>query len=83
MSIMYGHARQGMTCEVCNYNCHMNCINDAPKGCPVPSQLLSNRPLGIDPKKGTGTAHESFVKVPKQGGVKKRMDESICCCLRF
>ncbi|XP_057303802.1 serine/threonine-protein kinase MRCK alpha-like [Hydractinia symbiolongicarpus] len=71
MSIMIGHTRQGMVCEVCSYHCHMHCVNDAPKSCPVPQQLLTNRPLGIDPKKGTGTAHESFVRIPKPGGVKR------------
>ena len=71
MSIMVGNARQGLTCDVCGYYCHMKCMSDAPKTCPVPKQLLSSRPLGIDPKKGTGTAHESFVRIPKPGGVKK------------
>ena len=28
-----------------------------------PFSSVSNRPLGIDPKKGTGTAYESFVRV--------------------
>jgi len=71
MSIMVGHTRQGMICDVCNYHCHMHCVIEAPNSCPVPPQLLTNRPLGIDPKKGTGTAHEGLIRVPKPGGVKR------------
>jgi len=71
MSIMFGHVRQGMICDACGYSCHVRCTSDAPQMCPVPQNLLANRPLGIDPKKGTGTAYESFVKVPKPGGVKR------------
>jgi len=72
-SIMFGHTRQGVICDVCSYQCHMHCraSKDAPKLCPIPKQLLTSRPLGIDPKSGTGTAYEAFVRIPKYGGVKR------------
>ncbi|XP_065052228.1 serine/threonine-protein kinase MRCK alpha-like isoform X1 [Rhopilema esculentum] len=71
MSVMFGHVRQGMICDACGYSSHVGCTIEAPQTCPVPQNLLSNRPLGIDPKKGTGTAYEGFVRVPKPGGVKR------------
>eukprot|EP00061_Rhincodon_typus_P003430 g20066.t1 len=37
--------------------------------CPTPPQQI--RSLGIDPVKGTGTAFEGSVSVPKPTGVKK------------
>lgn len=71
MSVMTGFSRQGVACQSCPYHCHMKCIDDAPKGCPIPQHCLTNRPLGIDTKTGSGTAHEAFIRVPKPGGVKR------------
>ncbi|KAK9881578.1 hypothetical protein WA026_016452 [Henosepilachna vigintioctopunctata] len=69
-SLMVGLMRQGMVCEICGFTCHTSCCAHVPPVCPVPSDQ-TKRPLGIDPTRGIGTAYEGYVKVPKQGGVKK------------
>ncbi|XP_025830500.1 serine/threonine-protein kinase Genghis Khan isoform X3 [Agrilus planipennis] len=69
-SLMVGLMRQGMVCEICGFTCHTSCCPHVPAVCPVPSDQ-TKRPLGIDPTRGIGTAYEGYVKVPKQGGVKK------------
>ncbi|XP_078061511.1 serine/threonine-protein kinase MRCK alpha-like, partial [Mustelus asterias] len=67
-SLMVGLARQGFACEVCNFVCHSACSAEA-LICPTPPEQI--RSLGIDPVKGTGTAFEGYVSVPKPTGVKK------------
>ncbi|XP_059497485.1 serine/threonine-protein kinase MRCK alpha-like isoform X2 [Stegostoma tigrinum] len=67
-SLMVGLVRQGFSCEVCNFVCHSACSAEA-NICPTPPQQI--RSLGIDPVKGTGTAFEGSVWVPKPTGVKK------------
>ncbi|CRK98152.1 CLUMA_CG011520, isoform A [Clunio marinus] len=67
-SLMVGLTRQGVVCELCGFACHMICCQKVPTHCPA-SQ--SKRPLGIDPTRGIGTAYEGYVKVPKQGVVKR------------
>lgn len=67
---MVGLARQGVVCEVCGLACHAACCHKLPTTCPIPAHQ-TKRPLGIDPTRGIGTAYEGYVKVPKQGGVKK------------
>ncbi|KAK5640191.1 hypothetical protein RI129_011002 [Pyrocoelia pectoralis] len=69
-SLMVGLMRQGMVCEICGFTCHTSCCPHVPIVCPVPADQ-TKRPLGIDPTRGIGTAYEGYVKVPKQGGVKK------------
>ncbi|XP_076263093.1 serine/threonine-protein kinase gek isoform X1 [Rhynchophorus ferrugineus] len=69
-SLMVGLMRQGMVCEICGFTCHTACCPHVPPVCPVPPDQ-TKRPLGIDPTRGIGTAYEGYVKVPKQGGVKK------------
>lgn len=69
-SLMIGLMRQGMVCEICGFTCHTSCCAHVPPICPVPPDQ-TKRPLGIDPTRGIGTAYEGYVKVPKQGGVKK------------
>ncbi|CAG9835316.1 unnamed protein product [Diabrotica balteata] len=69
-SLMVGLMRQGMVCEICGFTCHTSCCAHVPAVCPVPADQ-TKRPLGIDPTRGIGTAYEGYVKVPKQGGVKK------------
>eukprot|EP00096_Caligus_rogercresseyi_P008364 TRINITY_DN2705_c0_g2_i9.p1 TRINITY_DN2705_c0_g2~~TRINITY_DN2705_c0_g2_i9.p1 ORF type:complete len:1395 (-),score=492.88 TRINITY_DN2705_c0_g2_i9:346-4353(-) len=69
-SLMIGLTRQGVVCEVCGFACHVGCREKVPSSCPVPFDQ-TNRPLGIDPNRGIGTAYEGYVKVPKPGGVKK------------
>ncbi|XP_035826923.1 serine/threonine-protein kinase MRCK alpha isoform X4 [Aplysia californica] len=69
-SLLVGLQRQGITCESCGYSCHVACMDKCPQQCPVPPDL-TKRPYGIDVNKGQGTAYEGFVKIPRQGGIKK------------
>lgn len=69
-SLMVGLTRQGVVCEICGFACHTNCCQKVPTICPVPNDQ-TKRPLGIDPTRGIGTAYEGYVKVPKQGVVKR------------
>ncbi|XP_060711739.1 serine/threonine-protein kinase MRCK alpha-like isoform X2 [Hemiscyllium ocellatum] len=67
-SLMVGLIRQGLSCEVCHFVCHSTCSAEAII-CPTPPEQI--RSLGIDPVKGTGTAFEGSVSVPKPTGVRK------------
>lgn len=69
-SLLIGLSRQGLVCEDCNYACHVSCVSKVSPVCPIPPDQ-TNRPLGIDPTRGIGTAYEGFVKIPRVGGVKK------------
>lgn len=69
LSLQVGLTRQGVVCELCNFSCHIHCCPKVPNHCLLPGD--QKRPLGIDPTKGIGTAYEGYVKVPKQGFIKR------------
>ncbi|XP_026085923.1 serine/threonine-protein kinase MRCK alpha-like isoform X5 [Carassius auratus] len=81
-SLMVGLIRQGCTCEVCNFSCHVTCADKAPALCPIPPDQTKG-PLGIDPQKGIGTAYEGHVRVPKPLGVKKGWQRAIAVVCDF
>uniref|UniRef100_A0A8C5FBI1 CDC42 binding protein kinase alpha (DMPK-like) b n=1 Tax=Gadus morhua TaxID=8049 RepID=A0A8C5FBI1_GADMO len=81
-SLMVGLKRQGCTCEVCNFSCHVTCADKAPAVCPVP-QDQTKGPLGIDPQRGIGTAYEGHVRVPKPTGVKKGWQRAMAVVCDF
>lgn len=79
-SLMVGLIRQGLVCEVCGFACHVACANQGQQQCPCDDSR--QRPVGIDPQKGIGTAYEGYVKIPRaRGGVRKgwvRMFVVVC-----
>ncbi|XP_047429682.1 serine/threonine-protein kinase MRCK alpha isoform X8 [Mugil cephalus] len=81
-SLMVGLIRQGCMCEVCNFSCHVTCADKAPAVCPVP-QDQTKGPLGIDPQRGIGTAHEGHVRIPKPTGVKKGWQRAMAVVCDF
>ncbi|XP_041108680.1 serine/threonine-protein kinase MRCK alpha-like isoform X3 [Polyodon spathula] len=81
-SLMVGLIRQGCTCEVCGFSCHVTCADKAPAVCPIPPDQTKG-PLGIDPQKGIGTAYEGHVRVPKPAGVKKGWQRAIAIVCDF
>uniref|UniRef100_A0A6I8QSJ9 Serine/threonine-protein kinase MRCK alpha n=1 Tax=Xenopus tropicalis TaxID=8364 RepID=A0A6I8QSJ9_XENTR len=81
-SLMVGLIRQGCTCEVCGFSCHVTCADKAPAVCPIPTDQTKG-PLGIDPQKGIGTAYEGHVKVPKPAGVKKGWQRAMAVVCDF
>ncbi|XP_071334725.1 serine/threonine-protein kinase MRCK alpha isoform X2 [Trachinotus anak] len=81
-SLMVGLIRQGCTCEVCNFSCHVTCADKAPAVCPVPRDQTKG-PLGIDPQRGIGTAYEGPVRVPKPTGVKKGWQRAMAVVCDF
>ncbi|XP_062821525.1 serine/threonine-protein kinase MRCK gamma isoform X2 [Anolis carolinensis] len=68
-SLLVGLVRQGLSCEVCNFVCHVSCAGSA-SICPMPPEQLQ-KTLGVNPTNGTGTAFEGCLSVPKPSGVKK------------
>ncbi|XP_074024029.1 serine/threonine-protein kinase MRCK alpha isoform X5 [Numenius arquata] len=81
-SLMVGLIRQGCTCEVCGFSCHVTCADKAPAVCPIPPEQTKG-PLGIDPQKGIGTAFEGHVRVPKPAGVKKGWQRALAVICDF
>ncbi|XP_075872977.1 serine/threonine-protein kinase MRCK alpha isoform X7 [Nelusetta ayraudi] len=81
-SLMVGLIRQGCTCEVCNFSCHVTCADKAPAVCPVPPEQTKG-PLGIDPQRGIGTVYEGTVRVPKPTGVKKGWQRAMAVVCDF
>ncbi|XP_009986857.1 PREDICTED: serine/threonine-protein kinase MRCK alpha [Tauraco erythrolophus] len=81
-SLMVGLIRQGCTCEVCGFSCHVTCADKAPAVCPIPPEQTKG-PLGIDPQKGIGTAYEGHVRIPKPAGVKKGWQRALAVICDF
>ncbi|XP_058165363.1 serine/threonine-protein kinase MRCK alpha isoform X3 [Dasypus novemcinctus] len=81
-SLMVGLIRQGCSCEVCGFSCHITCVNKAPTTCPVPPEQTKG-PLGLDPQKGVGTAYEGHVRIPKPAGVKKGWQRALAVVCDF
>ncbi|XP_072266050.1 serine/threonine-protein kinase MRCK alpha isoform X4 [Pyxicephalus adspersus] len=81
-SLMVGLIRQGCTCEVCGFSCHVTCADKAPSVCPIPPDQTKG-PLGIDPQKGIGTAYEGHIRVPKPAGVKKGWQRALAVVCDF
>ncbi|KAI5179922.1 Serine/Threonine-Protein Kinase Mrck Alpha [Manis pentadactyla] len=81
-SLMVGLIRQGCSCEVCGFSCHITCVNKAPTACPVPPEQTKG-PLGIDPQKGIGTAYEGHVRIPKPAGVKRGWQRALAVVCDF
>ncbi|XP_066474779.1 serine/threonine-protein kinase MRCK alpha isoform X3 [Tiliqua scincoides] len=81
-SLMVGLIRQGCTCEVCRFSCHVTCADKAPAVCPIPPEQTKG-PLGIDPQKGIGTAYEGHVRIPKPAGVKKGWQRALAVVCDF
>ncbi|KAI8784639.1 serine/threonine-protein kinase MRCK alpha [Biomphalaria glabrata] len=78
-SLLVGLQRQGITCEGCGYSCHVSCMDKCPQQCPIPPEI-AKRPFH-DSNKGQGTLLEGFVKIPRQGGIKKGwMREYLVVC---
>ena len=68
-SFMLGLIRQGVRCEVCNYQCHLHCADSNHiYPCPCPQK---GRKLIFNAATGIGTIYQGWVKVPKPNGVKK------------
>uniref|UniRef100_H2Z2Y0 non-specific serine/threonine protein kinase n=1 Tax=Ciona savignyi TaxID=51511 RepID=H2Z2Y0_CIOSA len=61
-SLMVGLIRQGTTCDVCSFSCHVSCAQKAPAVCPIPPDQ-AKRLAGIDPHRGIGTVYEGYVRV--------------------
>lgn len=65
---------------VCGFACHVSCVGSGTQQCPCDD--ARQRPVGIDPQRGIGTAYEGYVKIPKaRGGVRKgwiRMFVVVC-----
>lgn len=67
-SLMTGLIRQGLVCESCGFACHSSCAKSLTSiACPYDDKKL----IGLDPQRGIGTAYSGYVRIPRQGGVRK------------
>ncbi|XP_066574932.1 serine/threonine-protein kinase MRCK alpha isoform X2 [Amia ocellicauda] len=77
-SLLMGLVRQGLQCDACGYACHVTCANSATI-CPDKSR----KPLGVDPVRGTGTAFEGQLSIPKPAGVRRGWQRCIAIISDF